>query len=149
MRKYLYIFVVLVACSLAVNGQNISVSGRLMDKENQPLVGATVVLSSALDTTQFKYRTSNQTGFFQFTGISSGSYKIKISFIGFEEWQKEFKQLNKSINLGDIILTPKVSILTELEVVSSTVPVHQKGDTTEYNANAYKTKPDATAEELL
>ncbi|HEX2631027.1 MAG TPA: outer membrane beta-barrel family protein, partial [Chitinophagaceae bacterium] len=55
---------------------------------------------------------------------------------------------NKQTDFGTLVADKDVKALGEV-VVTSTVPIVVKGDTVQFNADAFKTKPNATAEDLL
>src|SRR5207245_115544 len=54
-----------------------------------------------------------------------------------------------SVDLGDLVLSETVIPLGGVTVEGAVPPALQKADTTEYNARAFKTNPDAVAEDLV
>lgn len=54
-----------------------------------------------------------------------------------------------SIDLGEILLAMDTKNLGDVTVEGLIERVRQNGDTTEYNADAFKVNPDATAENLV
>ena len=57
-------------------------------------------------------------------------------------------QIKKSADLGEIILQKEYKTLTGV-VVTNDAPVKVNGDTVSFKADAFKTKPNATTEDLL
>ena len=51
--------------------------------------------------------------------------------------------------LGTLALEENAELLKEVEVAGTRTRMEQKGDTTQYNADAFKTNPDATTEDLI
>lgn len=78
------------------------------------------------------------------------AYLLTISAKGYKKTNITIPLNSNNYNktLSDIFLQPSTDEL-EAVVVKSVVPVKIKGDTTEFNADAYHLKPNATAEDLL
>ncbi|MBK6525061.1 MAG: hypothetical protein IPG07_05580 [Crocinitomicaceae bacterium] len=72
----------------------------------------------------------------------SGNYELVISFTGFEKKSVPFLYQNRSLNLGTIILNTDAKILEIVTVETEAVSTSQDGDTTNYNANAFKVNPE-------
>ncbi|MFK8102950.1 MAG: outer membrane beta-barrel protein [Saprospiraceae bacterium] len=91
---------------------------------------------------------TNGKGILKYESVAAGVYTLTISFIGFEDLTQTLTVESLDIDLG--VLTLKQGIdLTEVQVTEQILPVQQQGDTTEFNAGAFKTLPDANAEELV
>jgi hypothetical protein len=58
------------------------VGGRVLDEHQQPIAYSTVTLLKALDSAMVLNALTDPDGTFNFTGIKTGSYKIRISAIG-------------------------------------------------------------------
>lgn len=127
------------------------IKGLLMDTAaRQPLAGATVSVVFTKDSALVNYAISDKTGLFEIKDLANNSYHIHISFQGFEPYRKTVTITadRQSINLGNIILKKSDRTLDTFTVTSS-VPIQIKGDTTQFNASAFKTVPNANAEDLL
>ncbi|MEP6726948.1 MAG: outer membrane beta-barrel protein, partial [Bacteroidota bacterium] len=77
------------------------------------------------------------------------TFILSFSSIGYEFVDKQISLADNTADLG-IIYIPKTS--KELEgvtVIAKTPPAQQKGDTVQFNANAFKVNPDATTEDLI
>lgn len=148
MKKFL--FCVLLAISAISYSQNFKVSGTLIDDETQePLEAATVFMETVQDSTLITYTITNRNGRFVLEGNTSVKRaRVNISFVGYESFQQEV-DLNKAVqDLGNILIGISVSSLDEV-VVKSRAPVTIKKDTLEFNVASFKTKKDATIEDLL
>ncbi len=55
----------------------------------------------------------------------------------------------KTENIGTIIIKPALTSLGEVEIKETAIRAEQKGDTTQYNAAAFKVSQDATTEDLV
>ena len=134
--------------TLALQAQNLVISGQLTDDQNQPLIGGAAVLLNPGDSSMVKGSAGDIDGNFTIAGLSEGRYLLKLSYLGYTTLIME-QQLSASVNLGRIVLQPTARNLGQVDVVGKIPPVQIKGDTTQYNAAAYKTNPDASAEDLV
>lgn len=128
-----------------------NIKGRLMDTTvKQGVADATVSLVNARDSALITFTLSNKTGGFEFKGLPPGNYRVMISHQSFIPSARAVAITDgqKQVDLGDVELEKDVKALGEV-VVTSTVPIVVKGDTVQFNADAFKTKPNATAEDLI
>ncbi|MFT6215878.1 MAG: hypothetical protein ACJAS3_002279, partial [Roseivirga sp.] len=123
--------------------------GSVLDSTDRvPMMAATVVLTDPADSS-YKVKATDQFGAFRLTGIKDGSYKLKISFVGFLDYKKEIKIAGSTLDLGLIAMQPNITELEDVTVDGLVNRVEQNGDTTIMNAAAYKVNPDANAQDLL
>ncbi len=92
---------------------------------------------------------SSKTGDIVFNDIPDGSYKLVISFVGYESYEKVVTLSGKPVDLGKINLKKGGENLTEVVVKAATPPAQQKGDTVQFNASQFKVNPDANVEDLV
>lgn len=123
-------------------------TGTIKDAETrQPLVGATVKVSSPSDSTSVL---TDSKGVFEFTNLIKGNtYKLTASFLGYELLIKEIIWADSTIRFGDIMVNKEAKTLTGVTVVGTPAPVRQKADTVEMNASQFKVNPDANTEDLI
>lgn len=136
-----------VCLSMSLFAQTYSVTGIVLDKENQPLPGAHISLLHPWGEV-FKTTVSKVNGKFIMLELSQGGYVIKISYIGYADFQKEVTISDESVDVGMISLSDGVH-LDQVEITGKIPLAEQKGDTTQFNADAFKTLSDASAEDLL
>ncbi|MBA3704378.1 MAG: outer membrane beta-barrel protein [Bacteroidetes bacterium] len=135
--------------SLCVSAQN-SINGNVLDEKATPLPFATVALLHPEDSTLAFFGISNTDGFFEIKNIKAGKYLLQTAFIGYRTLYKEVElPLKTGETLGILVMKLLSVNLTETEVSAERIPVMIKKDTIEYNAGAFKTKPDAATEDLL
>ncbi len=124
-----------------------SISGRVIDgKNNEPLIGATVIIK---ETTQGDV--SNLGGEFKVSfPTGTKSIVLVVNYIGYESMEIPYdvNEINGRLK-EDIILMGNNLILDEVKVVGDAATAIIKGDTIQFNSGAFKTNPDATAEDLL
>ncbi|OEK02089.1 hypothetical protein BFP97_11400 [Roseivirga sp. 4D4] len=141
--------VILFLISFSASAQYWVIKGNVLDSaQNKPLKFATVLLINLSDSTAKAYST-NDAGGFRMTGVENGAYQIGISYVGFKKYSRNFTISDASLNLGNIMLGIDTKNLDGVVVEGLTERVKQNGDTTEFNAAAFKVNPDATAENLI
>jgi hypothetical protein len=127
-----------------------SVKGKVVDTTaGKPLANATVSVFLPKDSSLVTFILTNAQGTFEIKDLAPVSYRIIISFQGRIEIKKEITLIAKQqFDFGELVLLKDYQTLGEV-VVSSQVPIVIKGDTTQFNASGFKTKPNAVAEDLL
>ncbi|CAM4074165.1 MULTISPECIES: outer membrane beta-barrel protein [Flavobacterium] len=149
-KKY-YFFIVIISSLFSFGQNSYTISGKLLDESLKlPLESATVYFSKAKDSSVVDYTISDKNGNFKFK-LKAVDYPLylKVSYYGFSDYKKEFKNISKDLDLGTIYLVENVSTLNEVIVKSEIPPIIVKTDTLEFNASSFKVSPDANVEALL
>lgn len=128
-----------------------TVKGQIQDSDKQPLIGASVVLLNPVDSVLVAFGTSDEYGLFEIKNVKSDSFKIQITYLGYGTLEKIiFVGGDQAIiDQGTITMFSENNLLDEVVVKSEYIPIAIKKDTIEYNADAYRVRPNATVEELL
>ncbi|MHA4810168.1 TonB-dependent receptor [Flavitalea flava] len=129
-----------------------SIRGYLLDTViHQPISDATVTILDARDSTLVSFSRSLSSGRFRVGGLDSGNYRLLITHIGYHTLSRNFMITGaiRDPDIGQIILTDKSSLLTEVTIEGMAAPVAIRHDTVEYNAGSFRIKPDAVVEDLL
>ncbi|WGH74254.1 outer membrane beta-barrel protein [Tenacibaculum tangerinum] len=151
MKKLLFAFTLLFASSIFAQSYQFKITGVVAsEKDKTPIEAATIHLEKAKDSTVVTYTISNNKGLFSLEGKTyHKNVKLFISYIGMDDYSKSI-QLDKTpnLNLGTVLLKEKSNLLNEV-VVKSRAPITIKKDTLEFNVKSFKTKKDATVEDLL
>jgi hypothetical protein len=146
-NQYVLILALLPATALA---QTAAVSGRAVDGiRKNPLKGVHAKLMNERDTTEAYIETTDASGTFTFTNIRYMTCRLEITSVGYTPLTRTIVIDRPALSLGDFPLALRLIPLGEIVVVRDPPPAVQKADTTEFNARAFKTNPDATTEELL
>lgn len=149
MLNRLITILVFLFASLNVFAQQFSVRGQIVDAQSgEPLAGANVMIRQPQAGFQ-SGQSSGPNGDFEFKEIPAGNYALVISFVGYDNHFSRISITNRSLVLDPIKLTLKDQNLNEVRVSGTLVRQEQRGDTTVYNADAFKVNPDATTEDLL
>ncbi len=131
-----------------LGAQTFTLSGKIVDDNQSPLPGATVRLQYPWGD-PVKNTVSDADGQFRISGLERGGYALKIKAVGFSELSREVTLRTADVALGALALEPDPVVLGGVEI-TGTVPIaQQRGDTTEFNANAVKVMRDASAEDLV
>jgi len=146
MKQVLIFFCILLPFSLLAQT---SLTGEVRDETGKPLPYATVALLRPADSTLSFFGITTEQGIFEIKRISHGNYLMQVASIGFQTYYLPLKMPEKSGDFGIVILKTHPLDLPATEIVAGYIPVIVKKDTIEYNAGAFKTKPDAVAEDLL
>ncbi len=126
------------------------VKGKIIDNKDQTtLVGASAVLLRVSDSTMYKGSNTNLNGNFVISNIAEGNYILKITFLGYRNYFKNISVPSTGLDLGNIKLKGKSMNLNAVNIQEKLPPVTQKEDTATFNAGAYKTNVDASAEDLV
>ena len=112
----------------------------------EPIVGATIFVV-ARDSSLAGGTVSNAKGQFNLD-LKRGGYKIKISYLGLEPYEEEIRHWRDDY-LGTIYMSETTSELKGVDIKQQAVQATVQGDTTTYNAKAYKTNQNASAQDLL
>ncbi|WP_031527587.1 TonB-dependent receptor domain-containing protein [Dyadobacter crusticola] len=131
--------------------QNAQIKGTVVDSASRSaVVGAYVAVSRNVPDAKPEYVTTDVNGHFAFTGLSREiTYLVKVTYLSYKDFTKTIAVTNDVQDLGTIQLTEAVANLKEVKVVGQVTAMEQKGDTTQFNAAAFKTNPDATTEDLI
>ena len=150
--KHLQIFLVMVFLNLSphIFAQVSSLTGNIRDRsDNSPLAGANIVIKDQ-DGKVVKATTSDDKGVFKINGLQAGiGIALTITYVGYVPVEKSISIRGGIQDLGSLYLSEKPSELGEVRVTGKLPLAAQNGDTLEYNADAYKTNPDAEAEDLV
>ena len=145
-----YVLTVLAALlQLSAYGQGFTVSGTLLDEtDNSSLIGVSVVLSPTSDTSLKYGGVTDLDGKFSVANIPAGAYSLKASYVGFQNYSRNVN-VTGNTDLGTIRMKVLSTQLQNVTVTAEQIRAQQSGDTTSFNAGAYKTNPDANAEDLI
>ncbi len=142
------LLLLLLLCQLSLTSQTFNVFGKVTDENDSSAIGAAVVLLNASDSSLFKGVTTNLRGTFRFEEVPANTYVLKISYIGYKDIIQKIT-ISENARLGKFKLQALSKTLKEIEVKTTAIIATQNGDTSSYNANAFKTNKDAMAEDLI
>ena len=153
--KTLLIILLGVLMPCVVHGQTeyqrLTISGQLLDAdEKEPILQATVQLFTANDSTFVGGTVSDNRGNFSIEAPSNGTYRLRISSIGYQTIEREVTlRRDQNQELGDLRMSPESVILKETVVTAQAPQVVVKKDTLVYNPDAFRTPEGSAIEELI
>ncbi|MDE6331676.1 MAG: outer membrane beta-barrel protein, partial [Muribaculaceae bacterium] len=142
---------VLLLLALAVSvahAMAFSIKGKVLDENSDPMMQASVRVLTP-DSTLVKGVLTNENGAFTVSGLKAGSYVVETSFVGYDNHSQNVKITSSDVTLKPISMQAGALMLGEAQVVGVRTPVKVMQDTVEYNADAYRTQPNAVVEDLL
>ena len=149
MRKLIYSFLLLFIASSAYS-QAQTLKGTLKDtSENRILVNTVISVLTKKDSVLVKFTRADKDGNFKIQGLKEGNYILLVThpYMG-DYFDNVEVKANTPLELGNVYLTPKSKLLSEV-IVKSGSPIKIKGDTIVYTADSFKVRPGANVEELL
>ena len=148
------LLIVLVAVCLGLAGYDAEaavIKGRIVDANDKTgLTDATVrLVKASRDSAFVAGAAADSEGNFKLAGVRQGKYVLNVSYIGYSTLKKSITVGTNELNLGEIAMSESTIMLKEATVVGVKTEITVKEDTVEYNADSYKTQPNAVVEDLL
>ena len=152
MKKVLLIGISCFICIVSVAQKSGSIKGIVFDTIAKQSVGAaTITVLQRSDSSLVTFTMTNSKGEFNLTNVGYGDYRLLVTHVNYHNVNKYFtiNDAHKSIDLANIEVSDKNKVLEEVVVMAEAPPVTLIGDTVQYNAGSFKTKPNAVVEDLL
>ncbi|MET7030541.1 outer membrane beta-barrel protein [Sediminicola luteus] len=150
MLKVLCLFFIALFLSFQVQSQEFIIKGIVMDApSNLPLEASTIYAESIQDSTLITYTISEKNGSFALEGKTAlKEVHLYFSYNGYKSIVRKVA-LKSYLDLGVIEMEEQAQELKGVQVTGERVPITIKKDTLEFNADSFKTRPDATVEDVL
>jgi len=115
--------------------QTATLSGILLDEEQQPLAYAHAILFAVNDSSMVKSGITNEEGMFQLKSIPKGSYYLECSMLGYENMHIKdiILKVNQNLALGVQLMNPATEVLNEVTITPSRPIILVKQDRTILN----------------
>jgi len=124
------------------------ISGKVIDKDTKdPLEYATVVLKN-LKNQKISGGITNDKGLFNIT-VLQGFYDISVEFISFKTINFKSRTINKSINLGTVVLSEDGEVLDEVNIIPEKSTVDIRLDKKIYNVGKDMTVKGGNVADVL
>lgn len=151
MRKRLSLLFFLFIFSFT-KAQNIRLWGNINDTTSkQTLPNALLMAVKFKDSTLVNFTRTNKEGLFKPIKVPLDTYIVIISHPNFSD--KTYLLVpNKTdtiFNFKNVVLPPRSVVLNEVEIFAYREKSYYKGDTLIFTADSFKTRPNATVEDLL
>jgi hypothetical protein len=146
-------FLLFIICSLftaSLFAQGFEMSGSVFSKTDSfEAAGATIRIFKNNDSVAFLNTVAEDNGSFVIEHIPSGKYLLKCSYLGSKTLSRNITVADANVDLGRLWMESSAKELKNVTIVGTETRMEQLGDTAQFNAAAYKTNPDATAEDLV
>lgn len=88
-------------------------------------------------------------GRFSFASVPPGRYAVTIQYLGFSTYNSVIQMQEQPLDMGGLLMESSSLTLGTVEVTGRASMGKQMGDTTQFNAAAFKTSPNANVEDLV
>ncbi|WP_332369418.1 TonB-dependent receptor [Spirosoma telluris] len=129
-----------------------TIKGTVVDSvTRKPLMEASVSLLLAKDSSLVSFGITDGDGKFEFPKIAVGQYRVLVTYVGYRgrSTRVSVTQTEPTVDVGAIDIVAQSQTLMEVSVQGERAPIAVKGDTLEFNAGSFKTRPNAQVEDLL
>ena len=147
--KKILLTALLALYGMVAHAQKGAVSATIVDAETKEgVAGAVLEVVPARTPDKKLYFTSGYKGTVTLPNLAYGDYKVIVSFLGYQNAERDSKVSSAKTQLGEIALESGVRIDAVVKEAKA-LRTSQKGDTVSYNAGAFKVTDDADVEGLL
>lgn len=147
-----YTTLILSLCCLGMAAQ-VQIKGKVLDAETgEPMISSTVSVMTKDTTKMVTGNVTGSDGTFTIKNVKNGSYILKVSFVGYQNFYRAItlnSKSNKVQTIGNVMLKPN-SIELNSAVVTAQIPETEvKDDTVLFNADAFKVPEGSVLEDLV
>ena len=109
------------------------------------------MLLQAEDSVMEEFTLTRPDGTFHFSRVKAGRYLLQVSYLGYKPAYEilEVKPDSALIRVSPLSLESLTTTLEKVTITGDRAPIRVRRDTIEYNADAFKTQPNAVVEDLL
>lgn len=126
------------------------VKGVVADAEGETLPGARVTIRAKADTTKIVADgVTNIDGHFTLRNVGAGEYTLSATFMGYDPVKLPIKVSGARVDVDTVRMTQSSIVLGDVVVRGVATPIKVSEDTIEFNADTYRTQPNAMVEDLL
>lgn len=126
-----------------------NIRGVVTDKSGEGLPQASLRLLSQRDSSFVKGVSSNLSGDFLFQNVKGGKYIVEASYLGYDPVFRDVNVGSGDIRIDTVVMQESSVLLKDVVVTGTKTQIKVMEDTVEYNADSYKTAPNAVVEDLL
>ena len=144
------ILLFLLLSGAVASGQSYNLRGRVVDAgDTSALIGVTVMVTSTTDSSAKTGAATDANGGFVVGNLAADKYIVNLNYLGYKTQNMPVTIAGADASLGIIKMKSAANELKGVTIKDKEIRATQLGDTSQFNASAYKTHPDATAEDLV
>lgn len=113
-------------------GQEATITGQVVDQNNQPLSFVNVIITDASDNSIVKGASTDESGKFIITGLDFKTYILQATFLGFESYTENLTIANTT-SVKNIILKDSTENLEEVVVTANKPTLKKEADRLIFN----------------
>jgi outer membrane receptor protein involved in Fe transport len=129
-----------------------SIKGAAVDTDLRvKLINTSISVLNAKDSTLVDFTLAAEHGTFTVNNLPNGKFILLVTYPDYADYVETFTldAAKPNHDFGNINMRTKSKILQEVLIKGEVRAIKIKGDTTEFNAKAYVTQPNAKVEDLL
>lgn len=138
--------------ALAQSPLTMQIKGSIHDKEtNIGLQNASIICLYAKDSSRAALSFTDKNGNFIFDSLPRKNFILYITYIGYQPlmYNAKVPLQTEHVDVGNIQIKRTGLTLSEVEILQAKPPVKITKDTIEFNASQFKTKDNASVEDLF
>lgn len=140
------IFMLFFLPGLALAQNNLS--GKVVDKKSKSSLPGAYIFLKTEDGETITATVTDNSGYFEVKTPDDETFLLEVSFIGYGTLTRTFDDDN-DYNLGTIELEEESALMDAYEIEGTALSGEVRGDTVAFNASAFKTRPEAEANDLI
>jgi len=128
------------------------VKGSVLDTADRlKLLNSSVSVLNAKDSTLKSFTRADADGNFMLDRLTKGKYILMVTYPGYADYVESFSldSLKPQQDFGLVHMFLKSKLLEDVLIKGNVAAIKINGDTTEFNAAAYKIQPNSKVEDLL
>ncbi len=147
--KKLFASLALIFTCFGLYAQTYTVKGNVRDAaRNETIPNATILLLNLADSSQRDGMISDLDGFFELKNVKVGDYILQVQYLGYKSLFRNI-EVQGDVNLGNLNIAEEATDLNEIMVTARRTRGENRSDTTMFNADAFQTMRDASAQNLI
>lgn len=146
------LFTALLTMTTSLFAQTGTIKGIVTDGQSKlPVEYATLALLKGRDSMIVAGVVSKANGIYQFTGIATGTYLLKVSFLGYRSTYTTNFEISdvKQTQIINVVLTPGQKLLSEVAVSGKKINALNKIDKQSYKAGQFEAAKGGSAIDVL
>ena len=122
----------LFVLSLNAFAQELSILGKVIDADNNPIELANIILLEGEEKAFLIGTSTDDNGYFNLVNLKQGTYYLKISYIGLQEFEQKVI-LTGNLDLKSVILNEIPESLDEVTIIAKKPTITRKPDRLVFN----------------
>ena len=149
--KRILLTLVLLASVLCAGAQEYKLSGTVVDSQTGDALPFSTAALLQKDNTVLRGTMTDSLGHYNLSVATPGTYTLRLSYIGYKPSTTKvtLSEVGQTVNVDTVRLVSQENTLGTATVTAAAARVQQVGDTTQFNAAAYRTPEGSTLEALV